>query len=143
MPKPDRIEEVRHIPEECAGCPLYGSCSKVTPSPVRNEIDVEIAVVLKRHFRESYVCPRRGGAVVSGKFPAGIALGLQYGAGVKALTATLNTEGMMSVLPVGGAGASHFYGYGFRDGQGTGRQGQRNNAGGLFGTFEKSGQQRR
>ena len=97
MPEPDRIEDVRHIPEECAGCPLFGSCFKVTPSPVRNEIDAEIAVVLRRHYRESYVCPRRGGEVVSGKFPEGIASGIQYGAGIKALAATLNTEGMMSV----------------------------------------------
>ena len=97
MPKVDRIEDVMHNPEECAGCPLFGSCPKVTPSAVRNEIDVEIYVVLKRHHQHSYICPRRGGAVLSGKFPEGITSGIQYGAGIKALAATLNTQGMMSV----------------------------------------------
>ena len=97
MPEPDRIEDVAHTPEECAECPLFGSCAKVTPGAVRNEIDAEINIVLRRHYQESYVCPRRGGAVVSGKFPEGIASGVQYGAGIKALAATLNTEGMMSV----------------------------------------------
>ena len=97
MPETDRIEDAAHTPEECAGCPFFGSCAKVTPGAVRNEIDAEINIVLRRHYQESYVCPRRGGAVVSGKFPEGIASGVQYGAGIKALAATLNTEGMMSV----------------------------------------------
>ena len=97
IPQADRIEEVAHRPEECAGCPLFGSCAKVTPGAVRNEIDAEINIILRRHYQESYVCPRRGGAVVSGKFPEGIASSVQYGAGIKALAATLNTEGMMSV----------------------------------------------
>ena len=97
MPETDRIEDVARRAEECAGCPLSGSCAKVKPDAVRNEIDAEINIVLRRHYQESYVCPRRGGAVVSGKFPEGIASGVQYGAGIKALAATLNTEGMMSV----------------------------------------------
>ena len=97
MPETDRIEDAAHTPEECAGCPFFGSCAKVTPGAVRNEIDAEINIVLRRHYQESYVCPRRGGAVVSGKFPEGIASVVQYGAGIKALAATLNAEGMMSV----------------------------------------------
>ena len=46
MPEPDRIEEVAHKPEECAGCPLFGSCAKVAPGAVRNEIDAEINIIL-------------------------------------------------------------------------------------------------
>ena len=42
MPKPDVIEDVAHLPEECAGCPHFGTCPKVATSSVRNEIDVEI-----------------------------------------------------------------------------------------------------
>ena len=97
MPKPDVIEDVAHRPEACEGCPLSGTCPKVATSPVRNEIDVEIKVVLKRHYTESYACAKEAGKIVSGNFPEGIASSMQYGAGIKALTATLNTEGMMSV----------------------------------------------
>ena len=100
MPKPDVIEDVAHLPEECAGCPHFGTCPKVATSSVRNEIDVEIKVVLKRHYTESYACAKEAGKVVSGSFPEGIKSGIQYGAGVKALAATLNTEGMMSVARV-------------------------------------------
>ena len=58
-----------------------------------------IQVVLKRHYNytESYACAKDAGKVVSGSFPEGIASSLQYGSGIKALAATLNTEGMMSV----------------------------------------------
>ena len=97
MPKPDVIEDIAHLPEECAGCPRFGTCPKVATSSVRNEIDVEIKVVLKRHYTESYACQKEAGKVVSGSFPEGIKSSMQYGAGVKALAATLNTEGMMSV----------------------------------------------
>ena len=97
MPKPDVIEDVAHPPEECAGCPHFGTCPKVATSSVRNELDVEIKVVLKRHYTESYACAKEAGKVVSGSFPEGIQSSMQYGAGVKALAATLNTEGMMSV----------------------------------------------
>ena len=100
MPKPDVIEDVAHLPEECAGCPHFGTCPKVATSSVRNEIDVEIKVVLKRHYTESYACAKEAGKVVSGSFPEGIQSSMQYGAGVKALAATLNTEGMMSVARV-------------------------------------------
>ena len=97
MPEPDKIEDIAHIPDECESCPLRGSCQRAAVSQVRNEIDVEIRVILRRHYAESYVCPLRGNAVLSGEFPEGIASSMQYGAGVKALAATLNTEGMMSV----------------------------------------------
>ena len=100
MPKPDVIEDVAHLPEECEGCPHFGSCPRVKVSPVRNELDVEIKVVLKRHYTESYACAKEAGKVVSGSFPEGIKSSMQYGAGVKALAATLNTEGMMSVRRV-------------------------------------------
>ena len=100
MPKPDVIEDVAHLPEECEGCPHFGSCPGVKVSPVRNELDVEIKVVLKRHYTESCACAKEAGKVVSGRFPEGIQSSMQYGAGVKALAATLNTEGMMSVQRV-------------------------------------------
>ena len=100
MPKPDVIEDVAHLPEACAGCPHFGTCPKVATSSVRNEIDVEIKVVLKRHYTESYACAKEAGKVVSGSFPEGIQSSMQYGAGVKALAATLNTEGMMSIARV-------------------------------------------
>ena len=45
MPEPDVIEDVAHPPEECAGCPHFGTCPKVATSSVRNEIDVEMKVV--------------------------------------------------------------------------------------------------
>ena len=100
MPKPDVIEDVAHLPEGCVGCPHFGTCPKVATSSVRNEIDVEIKTVLKRHYTESYACAKEAGKVVSGSFPEGIQSSMQYGAGVKALAATLNTEGMMSVARV-------------------------------------------
>ncbi len=100
IPKPDVIEDVAHLPEECAGCPHFGTCPKVATSSVRNEIDVEIKTVWKRHYTESYACAKEAGKVVSGSFPEGIKSSMQYGAGVKALAATLNTEGMMSVQRV-------------------------------------------
>ena len=40
MPKPGVIEDVAHFPEECEGCPHFGTCPKVATSSVRNEIDV-------------------------------------------------------------------------------------------------------
>ena len=46
MPEADVIEDVAHPPEECAGCPHFGTCPKVATSSVRNEIDVEIKTVL-------------------------------------------------------------------------------------------------
>ena len=100
MPEPDVIEDVAHLPEECAGCPHFGTCPKVATSSVRNEIDLEVKVVLKRHYTESYACAKEAGKVVSGSFPEGIKSSMQYGAGVKALAAMLNTEGMMSVARV-------------------------------------------
>ena len=100
MPETDRIEDVAHRPEECAGCPLFGSCSKVTPSPVWNEIGAEINIVWRRHYRESYVCPRRGGEVVSGKFPQGIASGVQYGAGVTVKTLVCAADAFFLCLGV-------------------------------------------
>ena len=56
--------------------------------------------VLKRHDTESYACAKEAGKVVSGSFPEGVQSSMQYGAGVKALAATLNAEGMMSVARV-------------------------------------------
>ncbi|MBP5718963.1 MAG: IS66 family transposase [Abditibacteriota bacterium] len=100
MPKADVIEDVAHRPEACEGCPHFGICPKVATSSVRNEIDVEIKVVLKRHYTESYACAKEAGKIVSGSFPDGISSSMQYGSGVKALAATLNTEGMMSVARV-------------------------------------------
>ena len=100
MPKADVIEDVAHLPEECEGCPHFGTCPKVGTSSVRNEIDVEIKTVLKRHYTESYACAKEAGKVVSGSFPEGIKSSMQYGAGVKALAATLHAEGMMSVQRV-------------------------------------------
>ena len=97
MIQPDVIEDVAHIPEKCAGCPHFGQCDKVGVSPVRNEIDVEIRTILKRHYTESYSCCLESGNVVSGEFPENIRSSMQYGPGVKALAATLNTEGMMSI----------------------------------------------
>ena len=97
MPKADVIEDVAHLPKECESCPHFGTCPKVGTSPVRNEIDVKIQVVLKRHYTESYACAKEAGKVVSGHFPEGIGSSMQYGSGIKALAATLNTEGMMSV----------------------------------------------
>ena len=97
MIQPDIIEEVPHIPEKCAGCPHFGQCDKAGISPVRNEIDVEIHTILRRHYVESYCCALEGGAVISGDFPEDIESSMQYGPGVKTLAATLNTEGMMSI----------------------------------------------
>ena len=97
LPDPDVIQDVAHIPEKCRSCPNFGKCEKVDTSPVRNEVDVEIQVVLRRHYTESYACPMVGGIVLSGEFPEGINSSMQYGPGVKSLAATLNTEGMMSV----------------------------------------------
>ena len=100
MPKPDVIEDVAHLPEECEGCPHFGNCPRVKVSPVRNELDVEIKVVLKRHYTESYACAKEAGKIAAGRFPERIKSSMQYGPGVKALVATLNTEGMMSVRRV-------------------------------------------
>ena len=97
MPEPDVIEDVAHLPEECEGCPHFGTCPKVGTSPVRNELDVEIKVVLKRHYTGFYACQKEAGKVVAGSFPEGIKSSMQYGSGIKALAATLNAEGMMSV----------------------------------------------
>lgn len=97
MPKADKIVDVPHEPEQCKDCPHHGSCPKVGTSPVRNEIDVEITVVLYRHTEVSFSCFKENGAVLSGKFPDGINSSMQYGPGVKTLAAVLNTEGMMSV----------------------------------------------
>ena len=97
MPDPDIMQDVPHIPEKCLGCPNFGKCEKVETSAIRNEVDVEIQVVLRRHYTESYICPLRGGSILRGEFPEGINSSMQYGPGVKALAATLNTEGMMSV----------------------------------------------
>ena len=97
MPEPDVIQDVVHVPEQCKDCPHYGKCPKVATSPVRNEVDVEIQVILKRHYTESYACGLEAGRIVSGEFPDGINSSMQYGPGIKALAATLNTEGMMSV----------------------------------------------
>ena len=97
MPDPDVIQDVAHIPEKCLGCPNLGKCKKVDTSPIRNEVDVEIQVVLRRHYTESYACPLQGGIVLRGEFPEGMNSSMQYGPGVKSLAATLNTEGMMSV----------------------------------------------
>ena len=69
-------------------------------SSVRNEIDVDIKVVLKRHYTESYVCAKEAGKIAAGRFPERIKSSMQYGPGVKALAATLNTEGMMSVARI-------------------------------------------
>ena len=97
MIQPDVIEDVVHIPEKCVGCSHFGECAKVGSSPVRNEIDVDIRTILKRHHTESYSCCLEAGSVISGEFPEDIRSSMQYGPGVKALAATLNTEGMMSV----------------------------------------------
>ena len=97
MIRADVIEDVVHIPEKCVGCPHYGQCAKAGVSPVRNEIDVEIRTVLKRHYTESYYCCLENDRMISGEFPEGIGSSMQYGCGIKALAATLNTEGMMSV----------------------------------------------
>ena len=97
MVQADIIEDVVHMPKKCVGCPHFGQCDKVGVSPVRNEIDVEIRTILRRHYTESYSCCLEGGSVVSGEFPENIRSSMQYGPGVKAMAATLNTEGMMSV----------------------------------------------
>ena len=96
MPKVDITENIPHIPEKCKGCAHFGTCPKSGVSAVRNEIDVEIKVVLRRHYTESYNCPLEG-TILTGEFPEGIRSSMQYGSGVQAMAATLNTEGMMSV----------------------------------------------
>ena len=96
IPKADIIEEVAHIPEKCKGCVHFGTCQKNGESPVRNEIDVEIKVVLRKHYTVSYDCPLER-TVLTGEFPEGIHSSMQYGPGVQSMAATLNTEGMMSV----------------------------------------------
>ena len=96
MPKVDIIEEVAHIPEKCKGCAQFRRCPESGVSPVRNEIDVEIKVVLRKHYTVSYNCPLEGN-VLTGEFPEGIRSSMQYGQGVRAMAAALNTEGMMSV----------------------------------------------
>lgn len=100
MPEADVVEDVAHLPEECESCPRFGTCPKAGGWPVRNELDVEIKVVLKRHHTESYACAKEAGKIVSGRFPERIKSSMQYGPGVKALAATLNTEGMTSVQRV-------------------------------------------
>ncbi len=42
----------------------FWKLSKVKVSPLRNEIDVEIKTVLKRHYTESYACAKEAGKVV-------------------------------------------------------------------------------
>ena len=96
IPKADIIEDVPHIPEKCKECPHFGSCQESGVSPVRNEVDVEISVILRRHYTVSYNCPIEG-TVLSGEFPEGINSSMQYGSGVQSIAATLNTEGMMSI----------------------------------------------
>ena len=57
-PKPDVIEDVAHLPKECEGCPHFGTCPKAGASSARNELEVEMKVVLKRHHTESYACAK-------------------------------------------------------------------------------------
>ena len=97
MIKADVVEEIRHIPEKCQNCPYQGTCPTTGTFPVRNEVDVEVKLILKRHIQESYACRQENGAIVSGTFPAGIDSSMQYGPGIKAMCTCLNTEGMMSV----------------------------------------------
>lgn len=93
----DRIEDVPHRPQQCNACPHFGQCRLTGRSPVRHEYDIEIVVVDRQHYVESYACQMNDGKVVSGEFPSVIRSSQQYGNGVKAFAATLNTEGMMSI----------------------------------------------
>ena len=97
MIQADVVEDVHHIPERCQSCVYRGTCPNVETSPVRNEIDAEVKLILRRHTQESYACRLENGSIVSGKFPDGINSSMQYGPGVKAMCTCLNTEGMMSV----------------------------------------------
>ena len=93
----DRVEDVPHRPEKCNGCPYEGQCECVCKSAVRHEYDIEINIVDKQHYTESYACRMAGGETISGTFPEGINSSQQYGDGIRAFAATLNTEGMMGI----------------------------------------------
>ena len=98
--KADRIDEINHRPSTCEGCPRLGECRLAGRSGCRHEYDVEITVVDRQHFVESYECILHGGKMISGAFPDGINSSRQYGDGIKSIVAALNTEGMMSISRV-------------------------------------------
>ena len=90
-------ETVIHKPEQCAKCPLSGTCVSCGKSPGRNVVDVEIITKITRHHTEDYACPLLDGKIISGSFPHGVTSSIQYGSGVRALAIALNTAGMMGI----------------------------------------------
>ena len=79
---------------------IFGIRTRVKVSSIRNELNVEIKVVLKCHYTESYDYAKKAGKIVSRSFPERIKSNMQHGTGVKVLVMTLNTERMMSVQRV-------------------------------------------
>lgn len=93
----DRVDGVPHRPHQCEGCPRLGQCELVYRSSIRHEYDIEVTVVDRQHYTESYACKMDNGNIISGEFPSGITSSQQYGSGIKSYVSTLNTEGMMSI----------------------------------------------
>lgn len=68
----DRVDDVPHRPGQCEGCPHAGTCVLVGRSQVRHEYDIEITIVDRQHYVESYACKKNGGDAISGEFPSNI-----------------------------------------------------------------------
>ena len=69
--KADRIEDVPHKPEKCRGCQHEGECGAVCRSAVRHEYDIEINIVDKQHYMESYACRKAEGRQFQASSPKG------------------------------------------------------------------------
>jgi transposase len=90
-------EYMYHEPKCCSDCSGYDSCkAKEFHGQPHYEIDIEVKPVITAHFQVSRICPKVSN-LISGRLPIGINSTMQYGANLKALAVSLNTQGMVSI----------------------------------------------
>jgi len=94
--KKEADEITRCIPSSCEGCPLFGKCNPAAIDS-RTVVDVVIQPFQTQYNREQYMCPMKGGALISGEYPVGVNSYMQYGNTLKSLVVTLSAFGMMSM----------------------------------------------
>ena len=92
--EPDAVQ--RCTPKACDGCPLFGEC-KTTVVGSRSVVDVVIQTFQTQFDQIQCNCPKQGGAIIKGEYPAGVNSHFQYGPTLGSLAVTLSSFGMMSL----------------------------------------------
>lgn len=92
-------KEKKHLPSPCLTCPHKEECLKnaKAAAPVRHVIDMQVQVTDTAHVVVCMNCPKENGKELTGEWPSDIRSSMQYGNGLKALAAALNTDGMMGI----------------------------------------------